>query len=1197
MMTRFTLAAALVVVTLGATQAAEPVRLVQSVDASMSGGAGQGCFTLTRSIAASRDAPPGDFITTVPVAHPTFNTADNQLCLVGLSYGKHYAVTLHQGLGMADGSHLVADETATIDMPDRDPMVAVAGRGCILPRQGSTGVTIQTINVPSVRIRILRLSERRLAARTAAPASGFGMRPDPARQSFALYELRNAVQSDMTEIWSGTMQTNPGRNRTVETAFPLAGLIDPAKPGAYVVLAENAANAVENLTRPAQTPIDFQREYRTGIAGHWVLSTDLALSTMRGLDGLHVAVRSLGTAAPLPDVRLQLLSLAQDMLGEAITDADGEAVFSPGLTRGKQGATAAVLLARTEGGDMAVQDLGAAAFDLSDRGAEGRVSPGPVEAYVYTDRGIYRPGEAVQVMALLRTHGLSAVDGASLTLVVRRPDGVETSRTTLPPAPDAGYQQAVRLTATAAQGNWTIEALLDPSLPPIGRATVAVQDFVPQQLKVALTGPAAPLAADAHLTASIDGRFLYGAPAAGLHAEGYVKLVRDEHPVAEAQGYSFGIPDETIPDTTQTLQLPDADARGHVAIDMALTLPDGIASPLRAVLDAGLTEPGGRAVRDSVFMPLRNHPRLIGLRALFHARVNEGDQAQFAVRVFDAQGKPTAQNGLEWQLMRKERSWDWWRGQSDAGGWTFHYYTTETEIARGTLDALADQPAELAHRLGWGEYRLIVSESSSGAASGLDFAVGWATTTADSDAPDRLEVSTDRSVAGLGQPVHVRLRGPFAGPAQVIVESAGRVLETRRIDLPRDGATVDFVATSEWGAGVHVLAQAFRPLNAPAGAHDPVRAVGLAWVATDPAPHTLGITLGAPPMVTPRQTVRVPVHVTGARGRAFVTLSAVDEGILQLTHFTSPDPAATLLGRTRFGLDLRDDYGRLLKGHADIGALHEGGDEGAALGGQGLPVTTTHVVTLFHGPVELDANGDAAIPLDLPDFAGELRLMAVAFDHDAAGHADAALIVRDPVVADFALPRFLAPGDAADLDISLHDTDGPAGDYHLALAASGAVALHGAIDLDVHLAQGERHEAHATLAGAGIGVGHLQASLTGPGGLHIDHEWNIAVRSAHPDLVVSERQMQRPGQTYVPDPALSAGFLPGSAHITISYSALAGIDVPGLLQSLYTYPYGCTEQLSSCIPAALLQRCTPAGPTGGGPGRAPARADRHRHDR
>jgi uncharacterized protein YfaS (alpha-2-macroglobulin family) len=167
------------------------------------------------------------------------------------------------------------------------------------------------------------------------------------------------------------------------------------------------------------------------------------------------------------------------------------------------------------------------------------------------------------------------------------------------------------------------------------------------------------------------------------------------------------------------------------------------------------------------------------------------------------------------------------------------------------------------------------------------------------------------------------------------------------------------------------------------------------------------------------------------------------------------------------------------------------------------------------------------------------------------------------VVADVALPRFLAPGDTADINVSLHDTDGPAGDYHFALTASGAAELRGAYGLDMHLAQGERRQAHLQLAGNAVGIGHLQAILTGPEGFRIEHDWDIAVRSPHPDLVLSRTEAQAPGETYTPQPELLAGFVPGSARVTIGYSAIGAIDVPGLLQSLYTYPYGCTEQLSS----------------------------------
>lgn len=297
-----------------------------------------------------------------------------------------------------------------------------------------------------------------------------------------------------------------------------------------------------------------------------------------------------------------------------------------------------------------------------------------------------------------------------------------------------------------------------------------------------------------------------------------MRLVRDEHPVPAAPEYAFGDSDEAIPDAVQTLDLGDADAAGHVAIDAAVAIPGGVGSPLRAVLSAGLAEPGGRSVTETLSVPV-HHPLLLGIRKLFGERVDSGSSAGFAIRAFGPDGVPVARSGLGWRLLRIDRRWDWWRGRSGDGRWTFHYRTEENEVARGTLDVAAGGPASLARTLEWGDYKLVVFDDPSGAASSARFSVGWGAASAAADVPDRIEVAADRAVAGMGQTARVRLRGPFAGPAQIVVESAGRVLSTQRIDLPRDGATVDLVASESWGAGVHVLAEAFRPLDKPAGAH------------------------------------------------------------------------------------------------------------------------------------------------------------------------------------------------------------------------------------------------------------------------------------------------------------------------------------------------------------------------------------------
>jgi uncharacterized protein YfaS (alpha-2-macroglobulin family) len=353
----------------------------------------------------------------------------------------------------------------------------------------------------------------------------------------------------------------------------------------------------------------------------------------------------------------------------------------------------------------------------------------------------------------------------------------------------------------------------------------------------------------------------------------------------------------------------------------------------------------------------------------------------------------------------------------------------------------------------------------------------------------------------------------------------------------------------------------YRPLN-EGGAHEPVRAVGTVWIGMDAAPRTLAVNIPVPDRVLPRGDVVVPLHIGNLAGgqKAFVTLAAVDEGILQLTRFATPDPVGFLFGKRALGVAMRDDYAKLLDGSADPGQI-QGGDEG--IGGPGLPVVSTRTVALFRGPITVDAHGDAAVTLRMPDFEGQLRLMAVAYTDHAAGAAARTLIVRDPVVADVAMPRFLADGDTAALAVSLNNTDGTDGEYRLHVSVAGAAGLDGAGDFTAALKPGAQLRRSVQLVAKSAGIAAIDADLSGPHGLHVHRAWQLAVRGAHAPMTVQQTAWQLPGEVFHADPALLAPFVPGTAAVSVGYSRVAGIDVPGLLQSLDTYPYGCTEQLSS----------------------------------
>ena len=1121
----------------------------------------EACFHFSETLDPRAEAHYDDYVSIAPKLTPSIHASGADLCLAGLAYGTDYKVTLRKGLPGKSGARTVADETVPVSLGDRAALVAVSGDGFILPRARGKGIAVQTVNVSRVKLHVLRMSDRLLPSRVGGSSDGDPGASILSGESMNRYQLQDLMHSTLTPIWSGTMDVAVDHNRTVETAFPLGDIIKPGQVGAYLIVAEDAAHALPDkfFTPGAAAADDDYTEMFVPIAAHWVVSTDIALTAISGNDGLHLFARSLATAEPLSDIKLSLMASGQDVLGKGVTDAGGAFVFASGLTRGKGASAAASVVAYGPGGDFAIISLSRAAFDLSDRGVSGRPSPGPVEAFLYTERGIYRPGQSVEAMTLLRDRVGNAVGTMPVTLVLRRPDGVEANRFAIKAQAEGGFHESIPLSNSASRGMWSLEAYVDPSGSAIGRVQFDVEDFVPQQLKITVKATTPILQPGQPIGATVDGEFLYGAPAAGLTGEAELRITRDSDPVPGVKGYQFGLVEEKVEDEVQTLTLPNADDQGHSTIDDVLQTPKASTAPLKGVLTAGLFDPGGRIVNDVVELPIPTQPLLIGIKPRFSdGRAQEDKNAVFDIRAFDAAGHPVAHAGLEWRLVREDHVYDWFN--DDGRNWTWHYHVVDQPVASGNID-VPESLATLSQKVEWGYYRLVVDDPATQAATSVRFEAGWQETADAADTPDKVNVTVQKTSYAPGDTARIRVDAPFAGKAELTI-AGDRVFETRAVTVPKGGATFEVKVSPDWGAGAYAVLSLYRPLD-QGRARDPVRAVGVAWLAVDTKARTLNVAIGAPEKVVPRKSVVVPLKIAGAKAGSttYVTLAAVDEGILQLTRFKTPDPADFFFGKRRLGIDIRDDYGRLLDNSVAAGRLREGGD--APIGGAALPVVSTKTVALFSGPVRVAANGTAKVTLDIPDFEGQLRLMAVAYNGTSVGHGEGKMIVRDPVIADVSLPRFLAPGDTARLAIQLTNTDGAAGTYHLVLSSSGAAQIAADHPLDYTLGAGEHKLDSVTLKGTDDGVASISADLTGPNGYAVHRDWQIAVRAAHYPITIEDTAVQAQGASFQLDANQLKPFIPGSVTVSLGYSGFAGIDVPSLLQSLYQYPYGCTEQMAS----------------------------------
>jgi uncharacterized protein YfaS (alpha-2-macroglobulin family) len=1113
---------------------------VTKVEVQAEADAARACLRFNEKIATKGDISYGAFVRSEPKLDGIVTARDDTLCLDGMKHGAIYNVEILSGLPAATGEQMREKFTTRIVVPDRKPQMRFSGTGYVLPKQGTPGLPLTTINLDKVKLRLLRVNERNLVPSIDA---------ERLTMTFSSYEIDEIVNRTGSLIWEGEMAISGERNRPVATAIPLKDMLREKGPGIYLAVADRGDLRQDEYAEPAT---------------NWVLVSNLGLAAYNGADGMAVEIRSLADGKPLPGVSVRLYARNNGELAQATSDAGGIARIPGGLLRGSGGDEPFVVTAHGPDNDFNFLEIGRAAFDLSDRGVSGRAQPGPVDAFLYTDRGIYRPGEIVELVALVRDDKGEATSGLPIGLRLLRPDGIEVEKRQLVRDQLGAHHQSFALPRDARIGAWQVELRLDPKAPAIGSAEFRVEDFVPPQLKVELAAAEEPIRPAEAFPVEVTARYYYGAPGADLGIEAEAMIALDDNPFPNYPDFQFGLVGEEFTGDRRDIEAPSTGENGKAQLAVALNDLPELTRPLAATIRVGVFEPSGRAVSATLTRPIRQRPLAIGLRSPDGGdAVPEGGEAKLEVIALDPKGTPIAAKGLRFELLRETWEYRWF---SVNGMWRHKSHIRSRPIDAGNLDVATDGPAKLGRQLPAGRYRWEVTDAASGAQSSLRFHVGWWVEAELPDVPDKLEAALDKTSYQAGETAKLFVKAPFAGEAALAIAS-DRVLSWRAFSLPAGGATLEIPVDAAWGGGVYALVSGYRPSDTPGPQQrGPGRAVGVAWLGIDSSPRTLVATLAGPDVARPRSPVEIPVKVTGlaAGEEAYVTLAAVDEAVLKLTEFASPAPEKYYFGKRQLGVELRDLYGRLIDARANaVGVLRSGGDSFAKRSVAGLPDKSNKVVALFSGIVRLDADGAARVRFNVPDFQGQLRLMAVAFSVHKVGSGVTTITVRDPVVTTVSLPRFLAPGDAARIGVTINNLEGAAGDYHLGLSASGGATFAGTVDRTVRLEAGGRFADGFPLSATAPGNAAIKLELSGPGDLKIGRDFTIGVRPAQAYQLRRFVGRLQPGESVTLDDGAATEFLPGTAEALLSVSPRPDWDVPGLLRALDRYAYGCLEQTTS----------------------------------
>ena len=1120
------------------------------------------CVQMTRPLDASKSY--ADFVLVSPdLGHPAAVTVKNDiLCVGGLGLIDH-RVTLLKGLPARTGETLAANADVDFTFGQKPPYVGFAGEGVILPREESDGVGIETINVSKLAIEVWRVPDKNLVRKSISA-------PDPTAEGDDAGDYGDDSPDDEGKVvWKGEVPVKGPAGQKATTVFPLGAVLKEMKPGGYVIKVRDASGG-RDLKKDDGSAADSTPPAQ---ARRWIMFTDMGLTAYDGSEALDVVVRALKSAQTLGGVRVALVAKNGEDLASAVSDSSGRVRFLRPLLKGEGSQAAKMVMAYGPQGDLAVLDLDRSPVDLSNQGVGGRTGAGgddaqtatagrtiktDVDAYLYADRGIYRPGETVHLVAMVRDREAKAVTDRKGVLTIKRPSGVEFLKLPFSRAALGVVTQDIALPKTAPRGRWTATVTIDGIDDPVGDLSFSVEDFVPQRLAVTLTAQdSAPVIAGQIRRVPVSARFLYGAPGAGLQTQGEVRLRADPNPFPQYKDYHWG--DDVTPFDEKVVDLGSTvtDGAGGATLAVDPSQAGDTKVPLTATLTASVFEPGGRPVKESATLKVRPASLYFGVH------VDQGDisgnsevaPVSLDVIAVDSAGKRASADGASWTLISENWNYDWF--QQD-GKWQWRRSSHDVPVAKGAANMAAGGSIKINRRLGWGDYRLEVTDAA-GAKTVTRFSAGWGAPAKEAEAPDFVRVSAGTRNWSAGDTVDVAIKAPYGGQAQVAV-ATDRLIDFKTVDVPKDGTTVHLKTSAAWGGGAYVLVTVIQPRD-PSVTPKPRRALGLVYVPLDPKGQKLTVDVNTPAKIDSKDTVDVPVAVHGLRfgEHAHVTIAAVDEGILRLTKQDSPDPVKWYFGKRALTLDYRDDYGRLLDPNLGApAALNYGGDE---LGGEGLTVTPIKTVALWSGVVDTGLDGKATIKLPAADFNGELRIMAVAWTDNAVGSGSKPLTVHQPVVADLDLPRFLAPGDQAWATLELHNLEGKVGGY-LAQVFSDRGILSPFKKL-YQLALGQRVADHAPLTAPGVaGISNISLHVDGPGFTTVK-SYPIETRLGWGAITRTTTELQQPGETFTPSPDLMKGLAAGSVTMQVSYSPFKGFDPSAVALALDRYPYGCTEQLVS----------------------------------
>ncbi|MBO6900497.1 MAG: hypothetical protein JJ864_04045 [Rhizobiaceae bacterium] len=1050
----------------------------------------------------------------VPASAFDVRASGRDLCLLRLEPGRSYEAEILAEFAAADGTMLGKALTTYPSLPNLPGRIGFADGEFMLPRSGPGDLPISLTNIESFPLTINRIVDRSLHRHLAL---------GHIRNGIPSFEYQALISQFSELLWEGVAERPLGpreRNTTVRSFVPVRTILQDradwlerggqadwnrkgllrsiAQPvrgisdarleisGSFVagpldVDSEVASTFVPGVYALA-TPVPDEgpnREFHCAVspldpcqvyAAQWFVITDIGLTFYEGERDFTVVARSLTTGGAVENAQIQLVSKGNRVLAEARTDANGAAKFARSLTIGEASNALVAVMAETDT-DFNFLSFGPERLDLSRLNVEGSTDGSPTGAVIYTDRGIYQPGENVEVFALLRNRvaGSGAAPGIELRLEIN--DYVVKAQPL--EARDwfeGGSLISFGIPETAKPGRAALK-LVSAANETMAETAVQLGKIRPDRARInfptdqrdafrvrAGTGDTVEITGTAHA------QYLYGAegtgqaPAANLKAEVTVRVSPVATPVDRCYGgINFGrFDDKTLPAISRN-DVMYTDDEGMLSLRLSRVRLPASTRPLAATIEVTLFDAAGPVASGQHTIQVPGREAALGVSAVPKPVLEQSGGYRLAIDIasVNAGGEAALGRDVEILVERERESYAW---ENVDGVWQHTQLRSREEVSRSraSLDRLTEVGGpcpgvvtltEAATGIDDGRYVVTVSDARGNSIASTRFTTGVAQTSVEDLEPNIFVLTSDKRQYAPGETVSLGIEAPFRDGEALVAVAAGDIVEWAKAEVRGGTGTVSFTAKPEWsGRGLYALATVFKADPGDVRSYGPARAIGAAYFEISAGRDAFALSIhregaGLENFIRPDEPLRFDVCIDGPNSAcgsadmpdAFAVAFVVDEGLLSLTGHKAE--AARLeqefAGKAQLGLRVMDNYGRLL--------LKEGGDRPGRLALTNY--TSTNIVAAASGPVPMTGGRASFDFSDLELQTGSLSIFVVAWSADQVASTAETLPVRHFVVSSLGVPEFFLSGDRPLLPLRLENISfiDHKGDYRLAFEAEGGI--------------------------------------------------------------------------------------------------------------------------------------------------------------